>query len=55
MGDMRNTYKILIWKPEGKNHSEVVHVRGEIILKLTSGKQGGKLWTGSIWLRLGDQ
>jgi hypothetical protein len=33
MGEMRNAYKILIGKPEGKNHSEELGVDGKIILE----------------------
>jgi hypothetical protein len=33
--------------------SEDLGVVGKIILELIVGKQGRKLWTGCIWLRLG--
>jgi hypothetical protein len=33
MGEMRNVYKILIGKPEGRNHSEDLRVYGKIILQ----------------------
>jgi hypothetical protein len=33
IGDMRNVYKILVRKPEGKSHSEDLGVDGRIILK----------------------
>jgi hypothetical protein len=33
MGEMRNAYKILVKKPEGKDHSEDLGVDGKIILK----------------------
>jgi hypothetical protein len=41
MGKLRNAYKILVGKPEGK--------RLESIL----GTQGGKVWIGCKWLRRG--
>jgi hypothetical protein len=33
IGDMKNTYKFLVGKPEGKNHLESLGVNGRIILK----------------------
>jgi hypothetical protein len=39
---MRNTYKILV------GISDV-----NILLGRTLGKQGGKVWTGFFWLRIG--
>jgi hypothetical protein len=48
MRKMRNECKLLVGKPEGKNHSKDLSVDGKIILEWISGKQGGKLWTGSI-------
>jgi hypothetical protein len=33
MGEMRNAYKNLVRKPEGKNHSEDLDVDGRIILE----------------------
>jgi hypothetical protein len=53
MGDMRNTYKILVRKSEGENHSEELDVDGKIILEWILGKQDGRVWTGCIWLRIG--
>jgi hypothetical protein len=32
MGEMRNAYKILVGKPEGRDHSEDLGVDGMIIL-----------------------
>jgi hypothetical protein len=34
MGEMRNVYKMLIIKPEGKDHSEHLDIGGRIILKM---------------------
>jgi hypothetical protein len=37
---------------KGRDHSEGVDVDGKIILEWIVGKQGGKVWTGCIWLRI---
>jgi hypothetical protein len=37
-GEMRNVFKILVGKPEGKNHSEELGVDGWIILEWILGK-----------------
>jgi hypothetical protein len=44
MGEMRNAYKILVRKPEGKNHPEDLSTDGRIILKGILGKWGVRLW-----------
>jgi hypothetical protein len=49
MIEMRNAYKILVGKPEGKRPLRRIGVDGKIILR----KRGGKLWTLFIWLRIG--
>jgi hypothetical protein len=38
MGEMGNAYKILVGKPEGIGHSEVMGVDGKIILEWMLGK-----------------
>jgi len=38
-------------KQTNKNLAEKSH--SEIILEWIFGKQGGRVWTGSIWLRIG--
>jgi len=38
---------------KGRNNSEDLCVDGRIILKLILGEQGGSLWAGCIWLRMG--
>jgi hypothetical protein len=40
VGDMRHVYKILIGKPEGKNHLDGLGICGRIILKCISGFGG---------------
>jgi hypothetical protein len=46
-------YRVLVGKPEGKNHLEDQGVGGRIILKLIFEKWDWKAWAGSIWLRIG--
>jgi hypothetical protein len=38
---------------KGKYHSDELGVDGRMILDWILGKQGGKVWTGFIWLRIG--
>jgi hypothetical protein len=50
MKKMRNAYKILVAKPEGKiSHGRLRH-RWKNNVRIL-GKQSGKVWTGFIWLR----
>jgi hypothetical protein len=35
MGERRCVYRVLVWKPEGKNHLEEPDIDGRIILRLT--------------------
>jgi hypothetical protein len=54
VGEMSNTYKILVGKPEGKSgHSEDVSVDGKVILDWILEKSGGNLWTGCVWVTTG--
>jgi hypothetical protein len=53
MGKMRNAYKILVGKHEGKNHSEDLGVDGGIILEWILGKYTWRVWSGCIWFRIG--
>jgi hypothetical protein len=50
---MINIYNVLAGKPEGRYHSEERGVGARIMLKWILEEQGGKLWTGFIWLRIG--
>jgi hypothetical protein len=38
---------------KGRDFSEDLEVDERIILEWILGKQGGKVWTGFIWLRIG--
>jgi hypothetical protein len=49
MREVRNSYKILIGNLKGRNQSEDLDI-DENELELTLDKQGGKVWTGFIWL-----
>jgi hypothetical protein len=42
---MRNAHTILVVKSDGMN--------GRITLKRKLRKQGGRVWTGFIWLKIG--
>ena len=46
-------YRVLVGKPEGKNHLENPGIGGSIILRLIFSKQDVGVWTGSSWLRTG--
>jgi hypothetical protein len=39
MGDIRNSYKILVGKPEGRDHSGKLVINGKIIQERILGKQ----------------
>jgi len=43
MAEMRNAYKILVRKPEGKRPHRRLYVDGRIISEWTLWKQGGKV------------
>jgi hypothetical protein len=49
MHGARSMYKILVRKLKGRDHSENWALLGRKYL----GKEGGKLWTGCIWLMKG--
>jgi hypothetical protein len=42
-GKVRNAYKILVGKPEGKSHSEDLGINEKIILEWILGKQRGEV------------
>jgi hypothetical protein len=47
MGEMRNAYKILVGKPEEKNHLEVLDINRRIVI-LECLKEIG--WEGVVWI-----
>ena len=48
-----SAYRVLMRKPEGKNHLEDPGVDGKIILRQIFRKWDVGAWTGLIWLRIG--
>jgi PAS domain-containing protein len=52
MGQRRGIYRVLVGKPEGKNHLEDPGVDGRIILRWIFRKWDVGAWTGSSWLRV---
>ena len=52
-GARRGAYRILVGKPEGRNHLEDPGVDRRIILIRIIRKWDLRVWTGLIWLRIG--
>jgi hypothetical protein len=52
MGEGRGAYRILVGRPEGRNHLEDPGVDGRIILWIFKKWDGGA-WTGLIRLKIG--
>jgi len=52
-GERRSAYRVLVGKPEGKNHLEDLGIDGRIILKSFFRNVDGGAWTELIWLRIG--
>jgi hypothetical protein len=53
MGEWRDVYRVLVGKPEGKNHLGDPAVDGRIMLRWIFNKWVLGIWTGSNWLRVG--
>jgi len=53
MGEERGAYRVLVGKPEGKNHWEDRGVDGWIILGWISRRWDVGIWTGLSWPRMG--
>jgi len=51
--ERRSVYRVLVRKPEGKNHLEDPGIDGKIILRWIIRKWDVGAWTGLIWLRIG--
>ena len=52
-GERIGIYKVLMGKPEGKNHLGDPGIAGRIILRWVFGKWDVGVWTGPSWLRIG--
>jgi hypothetical protein len=52
MGEMRNTYKILIGKPEGKNYLQELDIDGRVMDLRETGWR--KVWNKFVWLMTGS-
>jgi hypothetical protein len=53
MGERRNVYRVLVGKPEGKDHSEDQVVDGRLGSKCILVRLVGGVWSGFTWLRIG--
>jgi hypothetical protein len=53
MGEGRNVYRVLVGKPEGKDHLEDQGVDGRMGSKWTLGRLVGGVWSVFSWLRIG--
>ena len=53
MGEGRGVHRVLVGKPEGKNHWRDPDVDGRIILRWIFRKWEGVVGTGWSWLRIG--
>jgi hypothetical protein len=53
MGKKRNTYRLLVGKPEGKRPLGRPRRRWVIILGCILERWDGVLWTGLVWLWIG--
>jgi hypothetical protein len=52
MRDIKNPYRILVGKPEGKNHLQDLGVDGKMILKWILQELVMRMWTGFARLRI---
>jgi hypothetical protein len=53
MGEERKVYRVLVEKPEGKNHLEDQRVDGRMGSEWILGRMVWGAWNGSSWLRIG--
>jgi hypothetical protein len=53
MGEERKVYKVLVGKPEGKNHLEDQGVGGKMGSEWILGRLAWRVWIGFDWLRTG--
>jgi hypothetical protein len=52
MGGGRNVYRVLMGKPEEKDHLKDQRVDGRMGSKWTLGRLAGGVWSGFAWLRI---
>jgi hypothetical protein len=53
MGEKRNTYRLLVGKPEGKRQLGRPRCRWWIILGWILERWDRVMWSGLVWLRIG--
>jgi hypothetical protein len=53
MGGKRNTYRLLVGKPEGKGPIGRPRRRWVDNIRMDLGEVDGVMWTGLVWLRIG--
>jgi hypothetical protein len=53
IGDKRNSYRILVGKPEGKRPLRRPKRRSEDNIKIAAYRSNGVILTGFIWLKIG--
>jgi hypothetical protein len=53
LGEKRNAYRLLVGKPEGRDHWEDQDVGRWIILGCILERWDGVMWTGLVWHRIG--
>jgi hypothetical protein len=55
VGEGRNVYRVLVGKPEGKDHLKDQGIDGRMGSKWTLERLfgGGGVWSGFTWLRIG--
>jgi hypothetical protein len=51
-GEIKNVYKILVGKPEGRGPLRRPQHRWEDIIKMDLQEMGWRMWIRSIWLRI---
>jgi hypothetical protein len=52
-GERKGLSRVLVKKPEGRDHLGDTGVDGRIILRWILRKWDVRVWTGSSWLRIG--